>query len=80
MAIGNVIGSNIFNILFVIGASALISPTTVNSKLIIDGAIMILSTVLVYFYSYRKNDISKFKSITLSLLYFGYMAYLVFTA
>ena len=75
LALGNVIGSNIFNILFVIGASALISP-----KLIIDGAIMILSTVLVYFYAYRKNDISKFESITLSLLYFGYMGYLVFTA
>ena len=80
LALGNVIGSNIFNILFVIGASALISPMTVDPKLIIDGAIMILSTVLVYFYAYRKNDISKFESITLSLLYFGYMGYLVFTA
>ena len=80
LAVSNVIGSNIFNILFVIGASALISPMTVDPKLIIDGAIMILSTVLVYFYAYRKNDISKFESITLSLLYFGYMGYLVFTA
>ena len=79
LAVSNVIGSNIFNILFVIGASALISPMTVDPKLIIDGAIMILSTVLVYFYAYRKNDISKFESITLSLLYFGYMGYLVFT-
>ena len=70
----------IFNILFAIGASALISPMTVDPKLIIDGAIMILSTVVVYFYAYRKNDISKFESITLSLLYFGYMGYLVFTA
>ena len=80
LAVSNVIGSNIFNILFVIGASALISPMTVDPKLIIDGAIMILSTVVVYFYAYRKNDISKFESITLSLLYFGYMGYLVFTA
>ena len=73
LALGNVLGSNIFNILFVIGASALISPMTVDPKLIINGAIMILSTILVYFYAYRKNDISKFESITLSLLYFGYM-------
>ena len=80
LALGNVLGSNIFNILFVIGASALISPMTVDPKLIINGAIMILSTILVYFYAYRKNDISKFESITLSLLYFGYMGYLVFTA
>lgn len=80
LALGNVLGSNIFNILFVIGASALISPMTVDPKLIIDGAIMILSTILVYFYAYRKNDISKFESITLSLLYFGYMGYLIFIA
>ncbi|WP_286155227.1 calcium/sodium antiporter [Romboutsia ilealis] len=80
LALGNVLGSNIFNILFVIGASALISPMTVDPKLIINGAIMILSTILVYFYAYRKNDISKFESITLSLLYFGYMGYLIFIA
>lgn len=80
LALGNVHGSNIFNVLFVIGASALISPMTVDPKLIINGAIMILSTILVYFYAYRKNDISKFESITLSLLYFGYMGYLIFIA
>ena len=80
LALGNVLGSNIFNILFVIGASALISPMTVDPKLIINGAIMILSTILVYFYAYRKNDISKFESITLSLLYCGYMGYLIFIA
>lgn len=80
LALGNVLGSNIFNVLFVIGASALISPMTVDPKLIINGAIMILSTILVYFYAYRKNDISKFESITLSLLYFGYMGYLIFIA
>lgn len=80
LALGNVLGSNIFNILFVIGASALISPMTVDPKLIINGAIMILSTILVYFYAYRKNDISKFESITLSLLYFGYIGYLIFIA
>lgn len=80
LALGNVIGSNIFNILFVIGASAIISPMTVDPKLLIDGAIMILSTILVYFYSFRKNNISKFESLSLLILYFGYMGYLIFTA
>ncbi len=80
LALGNVIGSNIFNILFVIGASAIISPMTVGPKLLIDGAIMILSTILVYFYSFRKNNISKFESLSLLILYFGYMGYLIFTA
>lgn len=80
LALGNVLGSNIFNILFIIGISALISPIVVDSKLIIDATIMILSTILVYFYAARKNNISKLESLTLLLLYFWYVGYLVFTA
>lgn len=80
IALGNVIGSNIFNILFIIGISSFISPMTVDSKLIIDGVIMIVSTVLVYFYASRRKDINRLESVTLLLLYLGYMVYLIFTA
>lgn len=61
LALGNVLGSNIFNILFVIGASALISPMTVDPKLIINGAIMILSTILVYFTHIEKMILASLK-------------------
>jgi len=80
LALGNVIGSNIFNILFIIGISGLISPMNVDPKLLVDGAIMILSTLLVYFYSYRKNNISKLESFSLLIFYLGYLAYLILTA
>ncbi len=80
LALGNVIGSNIFNILFIIGISGLISPMNVDPKLLVDGAIMILSTLLVYFYAYRKNNISKLESWSLSAFYLGYLAYLIITA
>ena len=77
LALGNVVGSNIFNILFILGASSVISPLTVNYKLIIDGIIMILSTLLVYFYAYRKNNISKLESLSLLVFYLLYLCYLI---
>ncbi len=77
LALGNVVGSNIFNILFILGASSVISPLTVNYKLIIDGIIMILSTLLVYFYAYRKNNISKLESLSLLVFYLLYLGYLI---
>ena len=77
LALGNVMGSNIFNILFIIGISALISPMNVDPKLLIDGAIMILSTLLVYFYAYRKIDISRKESFSMLIFYIIYMAYLI---
>ena len=80
LALGNVIGSNIFNILFIIGISALISPMSVDPKLLIDGVIMILSTLLVYFYAYRKIDISRKESFSMLIFYIIYMAYLILAA
>ena len=77
LALGNVVGSNIFNILFILGASSVISPLTVDYKLIIDGIIMILSTLLVYFYAYRKNNISKLESLSLLVFYLLYLGYLI---
>lgn len=77
LALGNVVGSNIFNILFILGASAVISPMVVDYSLIIDGIIMILSTLLVYFYAYRKNNISKLESLSLLVFYLLYLGYLI---
>ena len=48
LAIGNVIGSNIFNILFILGASALIDPIGVNYASAFDIGILVVVTILVY--------------------------------
>ena len=80
LALGNVIGSNIFNILFVLGISALISPMTINPKLFIDAAVMIIATIITFFFAYRKNNVNKYESLTLMILYVAYMAYLIMTA
>ncbi|MBO3444155.1 calcium/sodium antiporter [Clostridium sp. CCUG 7971] len=80
LALGNVIGSNIFNILFVLGISALISPMIIDPKLFIDGAIMIIATIITFLFAYRKNNVNKYESLTLMILYVAYMAYLIMTA
>ncbi|MGL5330973.1 MAG: calcium/sodium antiporter [Peptostreptococcaceae bacterium] len=77
IALGNVIGSNIFNILFILGISSLISPMTIDSSLIIDSIFMVFVTCLTYFFALRKKDIDKFESLTLMAIYLAYMSYLI---
>lgn len=80
LALGNVIGSNLFNILFVLGASALISPMTMDPKLLFDGLFMIFATFITFVFAYRKNDINKFESILLIILYAIYIGILIINA
>ena len=80
IALGNVIGSNIFNILFVLGASAFISPLTIDPILFIDLLFMIFVTLLAYLFAIKKSDINKKESFILMILYICYMAYLLITA
>jgi len=80
IALGNVIGSNMFNILFVLGISAFISPMAIEPKLIIDGIFMIMVTCLTYFFAIKRKDINKFESLILIGLYLAYLAYLIMTA
>lgn len=78
IALGNVIGSNVFNILFILGLSSLISPIPVDPSLFFDIAIMILITIVTYLFSIRKKDVNKFESIILIAAYAIYMMLVVF--
>jgi cation:H+ antiporter len=72
LAIGNVVGSNIFNILFILGASALIVPLTVNRQLIrFDVPLMFVSTLLMYWMSL--DGIQFFEGLVLFALLLGYI-------
>lgn len=79
IALGNVIGSNVFNILFVLGISSFISPISIDPKLFIDGLFMIFATALTYVFATKEKDINTFESIVLISLYGLYTAYLIFT-
>lgn len=79
MAVGNVVGSNVFNILWVLGVSAIINPIKFDPLLNIDLILLFSVTVLLLFLVYigKKNVLSKTEGFTLVGIYVLYMVYLV---
>jgi cation:H+ antiporter len=79
MAVGNVVGSNIFNFLWVLGFSAVVRPINYNSFLNIDILILAGVTILLLFLIYlgKKNILTKKEGIILLSLYFLYITYLI---
>lgn len=76
MALGNVIGSNIFNILFVLGIAATISPITFITENIIDIVILIAMSVLVWVFGWTKQKLDKTEGIIMLLMYAVYLVYI----
>ena len=81
IALGNVLGSNIFNILLILGASAAISPITVESSLMIDFLYLIAITIIMYIliFANKKEEkrLSKPEGIFLVILYIAYAVYII---
>jgi len=77
IALGNIIGSNIFNILFVLGASATISPIGVNGSLFTDIVILIVFTIVVLIFALTHFTIGKREGIFLAISYIVYMVYII---
>jgi cation:H+ antiporter len=77
IALGNIVGSNIFNVLLVVGASATISPLAVNGKIFVDIIFMIVLTAVLLLFSRTKHKISKIEGAILALVYILYLIYIV---
>lgn len=69
LAVGNVIGSNIFNILFILGISSCIHPIAVNVASIYDMIILIGISSLVFFFSITGNRINRLQGFVMLLIY-----------
>ena len=76
IAIGNIVGSNIFNILFVIGITALICNVPFESKFLIDTAIAIFSGALLWLGTYKHKELRKPCGIVMLICYAAYFVYL----
>lgn len=76
IAIGNILGSNIFNILLIIGVSALINPITYNLSYNKDMIILIIATLILALFPVipPKNKMSRMNGIIYLILYVGYIA------
>ena len=77
IAIGNVIGSNIFNILLVLGLATTIKPITISFIALIDTIFMVAITVLLYLFMKKNNCLVKKQGIVLVAIYVAYMAYTI---
>ena len=80
IAIGNIVGSNIFNILFVLGTSALITPIPYQATFLIDGMIAVAAGVLLWVATIRKKELNRTWGIIMLLGYAAYFAYLLVQA
>ncbi len=79
IAIGNVIGSNLFNIFFVLGCSASVVPLHLGGITLLDMTMLVLSSVLLWFFAlfFQKRTITRPEGAFLLLVYVAYMAYLI---
>lgn len=76
IALGNVIGSNIFNALFIIGVCSVITPLTIGSQIIIDLAVMMFAAILAYILSI-KGKLNKKDGWIFIVCYTLYVTYLI---
>ena len=76
IAIGNIVGSNIFNILFVIGTTALMCPVPFESKFIIDTIIAILAGVVLWLGTFKHKELRRPCGVVMLVCYAAYFVYL----
>lgn len=76
MALGNVIGSNIFNILFVLGAAAAISPIGFIMENVVDIVILIAMSAIVWGFAWTKKVLDKKEGILMLVMYAAYLVYI----
>lgn len=77
LAIGNVIGSNIFNIFLILGLSATVNSLTISFSSLIDMLVMLGAGLLVYGFTLKDQKVTKQRGLVLLVFYFSYVGYLL---
>ncbi len=80
IAIGNVIGSNVYNILMIIGVTGLICPMNIEGITFIDLGTMLGSILLLWLFTFTKFKVERWEGGVLTLLFFIYMGWLIWNA
>ena len=78
IAVGNAIGSSLFNIVLILGFCSIISPATVELSSLVDCLIMLASAVLVFLFSFKSMKVNGWQGILLLGVYVAYLAYIIF--
>lgn len=77
IAIGNVLGSNVFNILLILGVTGVISPMTIQGIGFVDLSVLFGSMILLWLFSFTKYTITRLEGVLLSSIYIIYVGYLI---
>lgn len=77
LAVGNVLGSNIFNVLFILGISCTISPISVGMQSFVDNIVLLVLSLVTFAFSYSKREIDRKEGIAMIVMYIVYMAYAI---
>jgi cation:H+ antiporter len=80
ISIGNVVGSNIFNIFLVLGVTSVISPLVVPAGIMVDLIILMLSTLLLFAYMFvgKKHTLHRWEGISFLMLYITYTIFIIY--
>lgn len=77
LALGNVIGSNIFNIIFILGASTLLHPIGTRMENLIDTLILLIVSIIIYVFGLTGKKVNRWEGLLCVLGYIGYTAYII---
>ena len=80
IAIGNVLGSNVFNILMILGITGTISPRQIEGITFVDYGVMAISMLLLWCFSYTKFKIERWEGFLLLAVFFAYIGWLIANA
>ena len=78
IAIGNVIGSNVFNILMILGLTATVCPMQIQGITFIDLSLMLLSVLLLWLFSFTKLTVERWEGALLTAIYAAYLGWLLY--
>ena len=79
LALGNILGSNISNILLILGVSSIITPLSMNGITVVDMSAVLISAIFIFLsvYLFKKKQLDRIEAVLLLLMEAGYMWYLI---
>ncbi|MFA5422915.1 MAG: calcium/sodium antiporter [Phycisphaerae bacterium] len=79
IAVGNVVGSNIFNIFFVLGISSLIRPVEFKAEYNVDTGFLVIASLILFVWMFtgKKHKLDRWEAVVFLIMYFGYIAFKV---
>ena len=77
IAIGNVLGSNVFNILFILGVTGVISPMHMQGITMMDLSVMVTAMIMLWIFSYTKLTLERWEGAVLTATFLIYLGYLL---